>query len=166
MDGNAINRPEPLGRPRDAGGVVGTSLPGAHRAEEPQSPLTPVACCHLLQGPGGGGVGRDCWHGVWLLQVSTSVKTGYLVVLHDSRHMRFSVHKIHLFTGAARKMAAASSCQPLTSVEWTVGVAGEGEWAGQGARGSDSGGPAAPWLWAWAGTFSLSLLTGSQFPPL
>lgn len=58
MDGNAINGPEPLGRPQDAGGVVGTSLPGAHRAEEPQSPLTPVARCHLLQGPGGGGGGE------------------------------------------------------------------------------------------------------------
>ena len=154
MDGNAVNRPEPPGCPREAMGVVGTSLPGTHRAEEPRSPLTPGARRHLLQGPGGGGPGRDRWQGVRLLQVSTSVKTGYLVVLHDSRHTCFSVHKIHLFTRAARKMTAASSSQPLTSAEWTVGVAGEGEWTGQGAWGSESGGTAVPWLWAWAGPFS------------
>ena len=135
MDGNAINRPEPPGHPRDAVGVVGTSFPGAHRAEEPQSPLTLLACRLLLQGPGSGGPGRDCWQGVRLPQVSASVKTGYLVVLHDSRHMWLSVHKIHLLTGASRKMTAASSSQPPTSAEWTVGICWRRRVGGTGRAG-------------------------------
>lgn len=64
MDGNAINRPEPLAAPWDAG-CGGHLLPGAHRRRgTPEPAHTSGLLPPAARGLGVVGVGRDCWHGV------------------------------------------------------------------------------------------------------